>query len=363
MLPQALHELIQISCKLGADRRLVWKGGGNISIKTDDGAMYIKASGSELGKMTRSRGWRKVDIAEVVKLLNRLLQSKTTPAKISKGLLNCCDDDLNSQSMPSIETFFHALLGRCVIHLHPVYLLPYLCSQNGRQLLQTVLKDRYDLQWIPFRGLGVVTAGQIQQQIQAGRMDNTSTTVLFLSNHGLIVSCDNTKQAQQVVGAIIKICRKSLPVLKPVHLMQYKQLSATSSMIQDVLCIQDTSIMVKPVSCGLIKMPGGSQPAKEWFKGAITPEEITYLAGGIVWIEKPDIKVIQKAITRHRNKTGQTPMAFYVNQQGLVIVAAKKHRSLLQAVFLFYLQIRSWAMWMKGLKPLSSRYLTPEGMI
>lgn len=359
----ALRELIHISRTLGSDSRLVWKGGGNISIKTDDGAMYIKASGSELGKMTPSRGWRKVDIVEVVKLLNRLLGSKTTPAKISKGLLKCCCDGLNSTAMPSIETFFHALLGRCVVHLHPVFILPYVCSSQGKELLQSTLKKQGDFRWIPFRGLGVVTAGQIQQQIQAGRMDNTGTTVLFLSNHGLIVSCDTARRAQQVVGAIIKNCRKSLPVLKPVCLPQRKQLSMTCSRIRDCLCIQDTSIMVAPVSVGMTKTPAGSRPAKDWFRGTITPEEITYLAGGIVWIEKPDIKTIQKAITQHRNKTGQAPMAFYVNKQGLVVAAEKKQMQLLQAVFAFYLQIRGWAMRMKGLKPLPYKYLTPEGMI
>jgi len=362
-MEQSLRELIHISRTLGSDRRLVWKGGGNISIKTDDGGMFIKASGSELGKMTRSKGWRKVAIAEVAHLLNRLLRSKTTPAKISKNLLNCCCDRVDSTSMPSIETFFHALLGPCVVHLHPVYLLPYLCSRAGKQMLQAALNKHYHFRWIPFRGLGVVTAGQIQQQLQAGRMDNTGTTVLFLSNHGLIVSCDTAEQARQVTGAVIKICRNNLPVLKPVCLPQRKQLSMTCDKIRDSLGTQSPSMVVKPVLGNRIRTPDGSLPQREWFKGTITPEEITYLAGGIVWIDEPDMKVIHKAIIRHQNKTGQTPMAFYVNQQGLVLAADNKHMALYQDVFVFYLQVRAWAMRMNGLKPLPARYLTPEGMI
>ncbi len=313
--------------------------------------------------MTCTRGWRKVDIAEVVKLLNRLLESKTTPAKISKGLLKCCCDGFNSTAMPSIETFFHALLGRCVVHLHPVYLLPYLCSQAGKELLQAALREQYDFQWIPFRGLGVVTAGQIQQYLQSGRISHQVPTILLLSNHGLIVSCDTAKQAQQVVGAVIKICRKNLPALKPACLPQRKQLSMTCDRIRDSLGTQSLSMVVKPVWGNRIRTPDGSLPQRQWFKGIITPEEITYLAGGIVWIEQPEMNVIQKAIIRHQNKTGQTPMAFYVNQQGLVLAADKKHMALYQDVFVFYLQIRAWAMRMNGLKPLPAKYLTPEGMM
>jgi ribulose-5-phosphate 4-epimerase/fuculose-1-phosphate aldolase len=361
-MQQSLRELIHISRTLGSDRRLVWKGGGNISVKTDDGGMFIKASGSELGRMTSNRGWRKVDIASVTRLLNRLLHSKTTPAKISKGLLKCCCDELDSIAMPSIETFFHALLGRCVVHLHPVYLLPYLCSQAGKELLQAALREQYDFQWIPFRGLGVVTAGQIQQHLQSGRIGHQVPTILLLSNHGLIVSCDTAKQAQQVVGAVIKICRKNLLSLKPVCLPQRKQLSMTCDRIRDSLGTQSPSMVVKPVWRNRIRTPDGALPVSEWFKGTMTPEEMTYLAGGIVWIEQPEMDVIQKAIIRHQNKTAQTPMAFYVNQQGLVLAADKKHMALYQDVFVFYLQIRGWAMRMNGLKPLPEKYLTPEGM-
>lgn len=362
-MEQSLRELIRISRTLGSDRRLVWKGGGNISIKTDDGEMFIKASGSELGRMTRTRGWRKVDVAKVTGMLNRLLQSKTTPAKITKGLLKCCCDGLNSTAMPSIETFFHALLGRCVVHLHPVYLLPYLCSQKGKELFQAALREQYEFRWIPFRGLGVITAGQIQQQIRKEQQGNTGISILFLSNHGLIISCDTATQARQVVDVVIKICRNNLPVLKPVCLPQRKQLSMTSDRIRDSLGTQSPSMVVMPASGDRIRTPDGSLPQREWFKGIITPEEITYLAGGIVWIDEPDTKVIQKAITRHRNKTGQTPMAFYVNKQGLVLAADQKHMALYQDVFVFYLQIRGWAMRMNGLKPLPAKYLTPEGMI
>jgi hypothetical protein len=67
---QSLSELISISHAFGSDIRLVWSGGGNVSVKTGDGLMFIKASGTELGQMTSRRGWRKVNIENVRRLLD-----------------------------------------------------------------------------------------------------------------------------------------------------------------------------------------------------------------------------------------------------------------------------------------------------
>ena len=49
---QALADLIKISRDTGIDPTLVQGGGGNTSVKTDDGKyMYIKASGTALKDM------------------------------------------------------------------------------------------------------------------------------------------------------------------------------------------------------------------------------------------------------------------------------------------------------------------------
>ena len=123
-MDMALSELIRISGSVGKDKTLVLGNYGNTSVKTADGAfMFIKASGAELAQVNADSGWRKVRVAEVLGLLNDKTLSKLDKAernaRIDAGLLLACEDNQPAAVKPSIETFFHALLDTCVIHLHP----------------------------------------------------------------------------------------------------------------------------------------------------------------------------------------------------------------------------------------------------
>ena len=70
-MDKALADLIRISNETGIDPTLVQGGGGNTSVKTDDGQyMYIKASGTALKDMNAKQGWRRLrlDLARSVVL-------------------------------------------------------------------------------------------------------------------------------------------------------------------------------------------------------------------------------------------------------------------------------------------------------
>jgi rhamnose utilization protein RhaD (predicted bifunctional aldolase and dehydrogenase) len=360
---QSLSELISISHAFGSDIRLVWSGGGNVSVKTGDGSMLIKASGTELGQMTSSKGWRKVNVEKVCRLLDDLLKSDPCPERIKKGLLKVCCDKFAIAPMPSIETFFHALLGRCVIHLHPMILLPYLCSKTGQRRLREILSPEFDFHWIAFRGLGVVTAEQIRERINKKKLNLSRANIFFLSNHGLIVSCDSVKEAKKVVRRILNICRRNLPPVKLLHLSIKNRTTEIASRIQSVYeqCYDSNTNRITIPARPLYTVQGVS-PAKEWFDGVITPEELTYLGAGIVWLENPESGTIQKAILTHFRKTNLWPKAFFVPRQGLFVSEKKQNLPLYRKVFAYYLQIRSQAVHLGGLKPLSRKYMLGEGL-
>jgi ribulose-5-phosphate 4-epimerase/fuculose-1-phosphate aldolase len=360
---QSLSKLIQLSRSLGSDIRLVWKGGGNISVKTGDGDMLIKASGTELAQMNRKRGWRKVRLSKVRRLLDRLLSRRIRPAEIKKGLLDACCDTFINAPMPSIETFFHALLGRYVIHLHPMVVLPYLCSKNGPRRLKEILSPEFNFHWIAFQGLGVVTAGQIQQQVSKKKLDLSETHIFFLSNHGMIISCDCPRQAKNIVRQIVNRCDKHLPPTRPVQTVQKYKRMETAERIQSVcrhFCdglANRITIPVKP-----LRTPNGLIPKKEWFNGVITPEEWTYLGGGMVWLQNSRPDVLKKIISSHFHKTGLWPIAFFVHQQGLFISDSKENLPFYQKVFAYYLGIRGQAAQLGGLKAMARKYLSGEGL-
>jgi hypothetical protein len=326
--------------------------------------MLIKASGTELGRMNHKHGWRRVNINHALGLLDKLLCHKVNAAGIKSGLQESCRDTLVNAPMPSIETFFHAILGRCVVHLHPVAVLPYLCSKNGYSHLKKSLSAKYEFHWIDFRGLGVVTAGQVLRKILKHKLKLFSRThIFFLSNHGLIVSCQSAAQAKTIVHQIVNHCENHLPPTGLIPTAAKDRMLGTAANIQSV-CNQCCDGLANRITVPVksLRTPKGLIPQKGWFDGIITPEELTYLHAGILWLQNDHPDTLRKSITSHFRKTGLWPAAFYIAQQGLFVSESKENLSLYQQVFACYLGIRGRAMHLGGLRPLARKYLSGEGL-
>ena len=66
----ALIELIKISRIVGKDPSLTQGGSGNTSVKTPDGkSMFIKASGTSLKDMNAKKGWCKINLRAIRKII------------------------------------------------------------------------------------------------------------------------------------------------------------------------------------------------------------------------------------------------------------------------------------------------------
>jgi len=153
---KTLAELIKISNVTGKDPTLVQGGGGNTSVKTDDGKyMYIKASGTALKNMNKRAGWRRLRLDKVLEIVKDKqlgkLPAQTREPEIVNRLLLACDDKIAGDVRPSVETPLHAILGKYVIHLHPVAVLSYACAKNGQREIEKLFKDeKYPPLWIPY---------------------------------------------------------------------------------------------------------------------------------------------------------------------------------------------------------------------
>ncbi len=113
---KALADLIRISNAAGKDPAFVQGGGGNTSVKTDDGKfMYIKASGTALKDMNSKKGWRRMDLGSVLSVMRDGLIAKlgvhTRETEVVDRLLLACDDNITDGSRPSVEAHLHAFLG------------------------------------------------------------------------------------------------------------------------------------------------------------------------------------------------------------------------------------------------------------
>jgi rhamnose utilization protein RhaD (predicted bifunctional aldolase and dehydrogenase) len=146
-MDRALSELIRISKAVGKDTSLVQGGGGNTSVKTEDGRyMYIKASGTALRDMSGREGWRRLRLDLVLSIIEDMsisqLETQVREMEVVKRLSVACDDDVAGESRPSVEAHLHAFLDKCVIHLHPVAVLAYCCARNGPSDFSTIPQVR-----------------------------------------------------------------------------------------------------------------------------------------------------------------------------------------------------------------------------
>lgn len=173
-----IKNMASLSAKIGKRVDYVQGGGGNASVKIQEGIMAIKASGYLLRNVTETDGLAFVDYDKINKMA-------------VKGNFNPIGYEVKREDIPmlrpSIETGFHALLPqKYVLHTHSVYTNIVCCSVEGKR----ILGDIYPLAvWCDYANPGEQITRRISEILQKGRPQ-----VIFMQNHGLIVCGDSAEE-------------------------------------------------------------------------------------------------------------------------------------------------------------------------
>lgn len=195
-----LNELEHISRNAGSRPDYVQGGGGNTSVKLNENLMAIKASGYRLKDISRTEGFavvnyknikeyhEKIDITmccNFEKESSKLIQENIVPVG---GL---------KQLRPSVETGFHSILQKYVIHTHSVYANIICCSQGGNSLAGEIFKDKgYGVIWIPYINPGFSLMLAIEEEIaRHAECHAHFPNVIFMENHGLVISADTASRS------------------------------------------------------------------------------------------------------------------------------------------------------------------------
>ena len=135
---QDIEHLAQACQWAGKDPFLVQAGGGNVSVKSRDREkMLIKTSGYRLSQVTQNAGYMEVDLRALLSLLRDKTLSGLSEADAHELFMDRVNALAGKGSKrPSLETSFHAVLGRVVLHTHPVYVNAFACMTHGKQALQ-----------------------------------------------------------------------------------------------------------------------------------------------------------------------------------------------------------------------------------
>ena len=188
---ESLEQLIAISRAVGANPDYVQAGGGNTSIKSDDGRrMAIKASGTPLPAMSETAGWVELDTAKVLSIFDRKdLASLEVSAREVQVLQHLSSAVIGGRGRPSVESALHAMLGKVVIHTHPVAANALTCGPGLNALGEITPAGELPPLWVPYTDPGWRLAITTKSALEAYQNKyNCAPATIFMGSHGLLVS-------------------------------------------------------------------------------------------------------------------------------------------------------------------------------
>jgi len=363
-MDNALANLIRISKATGKDPALTQAAGGNTSVKTSDGKyMFIKASGTALKDMNAKHGWRKLRLDKVHNVIKDKQLAKLPTAKreqeiISRHLTSCCDG-IASTARPSVEANIHALLDKCIIHLHPLVVGAYVNSKNGRAEIAKLFKsEKFPPLWIPYAPPGFPLAIKTSRLVTAyEKRYSRKPAIMFLAKHGLFVTAQNANGAMRLLHKVLNRCKNNLPRLKPLRLKPpaAKKILAVKSAVQKAVLkttghrLPVSFIYNKTIAC-FLRRPDA---AKLLAMGPLEPAEMVYVNGTPMWVETPSAEKIASGMKKIVRQGNKPVSAFLVKSIGLFIAADKKTESIVKDFATGTTLVRLWASHFGGLVPLT----------
>jgi len=361
---EALSDLIQISKAVGKDASLVQGGGGNTSVKTADGEhMYIKASGTAIKDIHERRGWRKLradavrDILAAPELV--AMEDDEREAEVVRRLQRCCADDIGVGARPSVESHLHALLGRCVVHLHPVAVGAYVCAKNGKtELLRLFRGDASPPLWVSYANPGYTLAAKVARLIDRyARRRGGTPAILFLQNHGLLVTAEDAQQVVRQVRRVVRVCESGLkrPRARSLRRPDADAIAAAQVAVRRAVWeATGRRVAVRHFLDRSIAQFLARGDAKRLLSAPpLTPDELAYAGNSVLWLDMPEPGGIARKLRAQVQKGGRPSAGFLVDGLGLFATGTDRTIPIVKEVATASLLVRGYAADLGGPRPLT----------
>ncbi len=201
-----VSELVRITNKIGEFKALVQAGGGNASIKAN-GEMVIKASGFTFSEMTEESGFSILDRNRINDFFRSHKDSGNATGNETMYNSALAGSMLNpTLPKPSMEAGMHIFLDRVVIHTHPVMANILNCAANGEKMAKELFSNMIpEILWVDYANPGYSLAKEIKYAVESyERRNGVKPQVIFLKNHGLIVSDNDSEMCVDLTISINK---------------------------------------------------------------------------------------------------------------------------------------------------------------
>jgi len=228
-----LKKLIKISKFAGERFDLIQAGGGNSSVK-DGNKMLIKSSGYYLSEVSDSNGFSVVNNRKILSLLNEEFSSDRdlNATRASKIIEECTIEG----KRPSIETLLHSMFKKYTLHTHPISANIICASKNWQEILKNIFRDE-KFTCVKYCTPGIELALELKKE-----MKNSPSDIVFLQNHGLIVSSDNEDEVMELTDYVVGKIDNYLNI----DFKRYKLTNKISELInnkEDIAYLSEDSII------------------------------------------------------------------------------------------------------------------------
>lgn len=190
------NELIFLSKYFGMRNDYVQAGGGNISIKISSKDMFIKSSGFSLVDIDSIDGYSLVDYNVLKDSLNDKSWNLDNESEI-------IEKSVIKGRKPSIESFMHSVTDKYTVHIHSNIVNILLCKKNGKD---EILKLFPNAIYVEYALPGLELARKINMSFEK----NKKNGIIFLENHGIVVSDDVLEKVIEKINYIINEVSKYL---------------------------------------------------------------------------------------------------------------------------------------------------------
>lgn len=185
-------------------------GGGNLSYKTSDSEMAIKASGYRIDDIKSDTDLARVHYQPISSFYNGGTSQSRADTYINDAKDIVEANTIHSHGTekklrPSMEVGFHSILGRCVLHSHSVYANILNCTHEGPMLIRNLFPES---RIVPYAIPGAPLTRLIQSP-------EDTPQIVFLQNHGLIVHGDSVDEVMSLHEMVNDCIQTHLSILAP----------------------------------------------------------------------------------------------------------------------------------------------------
>jgi rhamnose utilization protein RhaD (predicted bifunctional aldolase and dehydrogenase) len=320
-----LLELVKISRYAGQRLDLVQAGGGNSSVKTPDGVMMIKASGFLLSEVTVEKGYSELSLP----LLSGVFSDNTIQESSSQREREFLSEEWVNKARikgekPSIETTFHAILQKYVLHTHPMVVNMIVCREDWMQLLTDIFPEN-DFCFINYQTPGIDLALALNEKIA---VNGCIPSVTFLQNHGLIVSSDHLEDIFDFTEKIVCAIEESLGI----DFRKYRIAQRIGNVLFDQFGMDNLVYCVEDQCLNQVM----SESPELFFMPPIAPDVVVFCGSGAVKMR--DIDDVEQ-IENYQKQFGVFPKVLICGGKIFLIASSMRKAREMEEVLKFTIQV------------------------